>query len=58
MRKHLKESTKRTDEYRIKVAAYNISLKNIKTPSKHLSKGKADTNHAVKEAYFPKTPSG
>ena len=58
MRKHLKESTKRADEYRIKVATHNISLKNIKASPKHLSKGKADTNHAVKEAYFPETPSG
>ena len=53
MRKHLKESAKRTDEDRIKVATYNISLKDIKAPPKHFSKGKADTNHAVKEPDFP-----
>ena len=57
MRKHLIESAKRADEYRIKVAAHNISLKHIKAPSNHLSNSKADTNHAIKESYFPQTPS-
>ena len=53
MRKHLKESTKGADENRIKVAAHNIALKDIKTPPHHLGNGKADTNHAVEESDFP-----
>lgn len=57
MRKHLVESAKGADKHRIKVPTHNISLKNIKAPPDHLSKGKADTNHAVKETDFPQTPS-
>ncbi len=57
MRKHLKESAKRTDEDCVKVAAHNISLKDIKPPPHHLGDGKADANHAVEESDFPETPS-
>lgn len=57
MRKNLKEGAKGTDEDRIEVPAHNISLKDIKSPPDHLSDSKTDTNHAVEESDFPKTPS-
>ena len=53
MRKHLKESAKRTREDGIKVPAHNISLKDIKAPPNHLGDSKADTNHAVEESDLP-----
>ena len=53
MRKHLKESAKRTDEDRIKVPTHNTTLKDIKASPYHLGDSEADTNHAVEESDFP-----
>ena len=57
MRKNLIESAEGSNEYCIKIAAHNISLKDIKTPAYHFSNSKTDTNHAVKKPNFPQTPS-